>query len=66
MFCRKFELILIKFDFLRIFKVALKSDQRPCTIVQGLGPKMARREFYITFSDSYMLYVYYFIYFRLH
>ena len=32
---RKFELIPIKFGFLRIFKVAQKSGQRPCTIVQA-------------------------------
>ena len=44
-----------KLDFLQIFKVAQKSGQSPCTIVHGLGPKMARREFpvFIFFSDAY-------------
>ena len=44
-----------KLDFLQIFKVAPKSGQRPCTIVQGISPKMARREFliFIIFSDTY-------------
>ena len=32
MFCRKFELVPIKLDFLWIFKVAPKSGQSPCTI----------------------------------
>ena len=38
------------------FKVALKSGQSPCTIVQGLWPKMTRREFsiFIIFSDTYI------------
>ena len=58
MLCRNFELIPIKFGFLKIFKVAPKSGQRPCTIVQGHQPnfsKMARREFliFIIFSDAY-------------
>ena len=35
MFCKKSELILFKIDFLQIFKVAPKSGQTPCTIVQG-------------------------------
>ena len=41
--------------FLRIFKVAQKSCQRPCTIVGQISPKMTRREFsiFITFSDTY-------------
>ena len=34
MLCGEFELILINLDFLRIFKVAPKSDKSPCTIVQ--------------------------------
>ena len=40
--------------FLRIFKVAPKSGQTPCTIVQGHWPNMARREFsiFIIFSDA--------------
>ena len=44
-----------KLDFLQIFKVAPKSGQTPCTIVQGHWPKMARREFLILiiFSDVY-------------
>ena len=52
---RKFELIPIKIEFLRIFKVAQKSGQRHCTIVHGLSSKMARREFFIfiIFSDRY-------------
>ena len=43
----KFELIPIKIEFLRIFKVAQKLGKRPCTIVQGILSKMARREFSI-------------------
>ena len=31
-----------KLDFLRIFKVAPKSGQRPCTIVQGLQPNFIK------------------------
>ena len=49
MWCRKFELILIKFGFLKNFKVTQKSGQSPCTIVQGLWPissKMTMREFF--------------------
>ena len=44
-----------KLDFLRIFKVAQKSGQSPCTIVQGILPKMARKEFFIfiPFSSAY-------------
>ena len=59
MLCRKFELIPIKIGFfLQIFKVAPKSDQSPCTILQELGPnfgKIGRREFsiFIIFSDTY-------------
>ena len=34
-----------KLDFLQIFKVTQKLGQRPCTIVQGIWPKMARKEF---------------------
>ena len=33
-----------KLDFLRIFKVTQKSGQRPCTIVQGLGPNLAKND----------------------
>ena len=44
MLCIKFELIPIKFGFLRIFKVAPKSDQIPCTIVQGLWPDSAKND----------------------
>ena len=52
---RKFELIPIKIGF---FKVATKSGQRPCAIVQGHWPnfiKMTRREISISliFSDTY-------------
>ena len=49
---RKFELISIKIGF---FKVAQKSGQRPCTIVQCPWPNFFRREFFIfiTFSDTY-------------
>ena len=32
----------LKLDFLRIFKVAQKSGQSPCTIVHGLGPNFAK------------------------
>ena len=35
---RNFELILIKIRFLQIFKVAPKSGQSPCIIVQGFWP----------------------------
>ena len=44
-----------KLDFLRIFKVAPKSGQSPCTIVHGLGPNFIKNEkerilhFYIFF-----------------
>ena len=31
-------------DFLRFFKVALKSGKSPCTIVHGLGPNFAKNE----------------------
>ena len=31
-----------KLDFLQIFKVAPKSGQRPCTIVQGHWPNFAK------------------------
>ena len=43
----------------RIFHVAFwivkKLDQRPCTVVQGILPKMTRREFpiFIIFPDTY-------------
>ena len=61
----KFELIPIKIEFLRIFKVAQKLGQSPCTIVQDfdqISPKMARREFFIfiivsnTYTCSYVEY----------
>ena len=42
MLCRKFELIPIKIGFLLIFKVAQKSGQTPCTIVQGLQPNFIK------------------------
>ena len=44
MLCRKFELIPIKIGFLRIFKVAQKLGQSPCTIVQGLGSNFTKNE----------------------
>ena len=44
MLCRKFELIPIKFEFLRFFKVAPKSDKSHCTIVHGLEPNFAKNE----------------------
>ena len=45
MLCRKFELILIKIGFLKkIFKVAPKSGQSPCTIVQGHWPNFMKNE----------------------
>ena len=34
----------LKFDFLRIFKVAQKSGQSPCTIVHGLEPNFIKNE----------------------
>ena len=42
MLCRKFELIPIKIGFLRFFKVAPKSGQSPCTIVQGHWPNFIK------------------------
>ena len=55
MLCREFERILIKIGFLQIFKVTQKLGQKPCTIVQGILSKMARKEFsiFIIFSDTY-------------
>ena len=44
MLFRKFELIPIKIGFLRIFKVAQKLGQSPCTIVHGLWPNFAENE----------------------
>ena len=44
MLCRKFELIPIKIGFSRIFKVAQKSGQSPCTIVHGLEPNFMKNE----------------------
>ena len=41
---RKFELFPIKIGFLKNFKVALKLDQSPCTIVHGLGPNFMKIE----------------------
>ena len=49
-----------KLDFLRILKVAQKSGQIPCTIVQGLWPNFAKNEkerilnFYNFFLCIYM------------
>ena len=31
--------------FYKFLKVTQKSGQRPCTIVQGIWPKMSRKEF---------------------
>ena len=44
-----------KLDFKKIFQVTQKSGQRPCTIVQGILSKTARKEFsiFIIFSDAY-------------
>ena len=54
---RKFELIPIKLDFKKIFKVAQESGQRPCTIVHVFGQissKMIRRILHFNnFSDAY-------------
>ena len=33
-----------KLDFLQIFKVAPKSGQSPCTIVQGLQPNFIKND----------------------
>ena len=33
-----------KLDFLRIFKVAQKLGQSPCTIIQGLWPNFTKNE----------------------
>ena len=59
MLCRKFELLPIKIGFfLQFFKVAQKSGQSPCTIVQGLWPNFAKNEkerilHFNNFSDTY-------------
>ena len=47
-----------KFNFLRIFKVAQKSGQSPCTIVHGLGPNFTKIDrgrilHFNNFSDAY-------------
>ena len=42
--CRKFGVILIKFEFLTNLKVTLKSGQSPYTIVQGFWPDFAKNE----------------------
>ena len=34
----------LNLDFLRFFKVAQKSGQSPCTIVQGFWPNFAKNE----------------------
>ena len=45
MLYRKFELIPIKIGFfLRIFKVAQKSGQSPCTRIQGSWPNFTENE----------------------
>ena len=44
MLCRKFELIPIKIGFFKIFKVAQKLGQSPCTIVHGLGPNFTKND----------------------
>ena len=44
MLSRKFELIPIKIGFLKKFKVAPKSGQSPCTIVQGFWPNFMKIE----------------------
>ena len=41
---RNFELIPIKMDFLKILKVAQKSGQSPCTIVQGHWPNFGKND----------------------
>ena len=42
---KKFERIPIKIGFfLQIFKVAQKSGQSPCTMVQGLWPNFVKNE----------------------
>ena len=44
MLLRNFELIPIKIGFKKIFKVAQKSGQSPCTIVQGLWSNLVKNE----------------------
>ena len=54
--CKNFGLIPIKLDFLRIFKVAQKSGQRPFrSTMPWFFQKMASKSppFFITFSDTY-------------
>ena len=58
MLCRNFELIPIKFGFLKKFKAAQKLGQRPCTIVQGLQPNLKFHQKWLgenspLFSDTY-------------
>ena len=42
MLCRNFERIPIKIGFFTNFKVAQKSGQTPCTIVQGHWPNFIK------------------------
>ena len=58
MLLRNFELILITIGFFMNFKVAQKSGQRPCTIVQGLWPNFIKNGYkkfsiFIIFPDAY-------------
>ena len=55
MLFQKFELILIKIDFFMNFNAAPKFGKIPCTIVQGILPKVGMRKYsiFITFSDTY-------------
>ena len=59
MLCRKFELILIKIGFLRIFKVAQKSSQSPCTIVHGLEPNFIKidNERILNFYNFFLMHI---------
>ena len=41
---RNFQLILIKIGFLKNVKVAQKSGQSPCTIVQGDWPNFGKND----------------------
>ena len=56
MLCRNFELIPIKIGFFRIFKVAQKLGQSPCTIVYGNWPNFVKNEnerIFYNFFDAY-------------
>ena len=48
-----------KLDFLQIFKVAQKSSQSPCTIVQGLRPNFIKiyKERILHFYNFFLMHI---------